>query len=190
MDVASYRRKVSEIIKTKSDESKGVAKSDKNLDDAKVGMGFMLLRMALKTAEAGATMVGADLSGLEKNCTDDAILNTAWAAWTREKFGEATMTPAMMICFCLSAQTLYTFNTNRIKAKNQKPETHEEQLARARADVLSQEPPQKKHRQTIEEPITFDDLIRSGALYEEVDSDFESDDEDLLRVHKTVVNRE
>lgn len=132
MNVSDYKKRVKEMIeKTQSDsdkkgagagKTKRSAASQKDFDDAKVGMTFLILRNVLRATEAAALWVNADLTGLEDNCMTDALFVRSWEAYAREALEEREFSPGMMVLFCLTSQSIYTLKNNMSKKKGPEPD--------------------------------------------------------------------
>lgn len=192
MNVAEYRKRVKEMIaKTEDAPSKGQPgekadpKSKKDFDDAKVGLGFLILRNALRASETLALAVGTDMTGLEKNCMEDALFVKSWEAYSRDMLAGREFSPGMMVCFCLASQMIYTVRENKRSRPAEEGEIHEVD------DGTEQSPPPaKRHAQAnrdndashsespprMRAPYSFPDYDD-----ESVGSDDETSDEDLMR---------
>lgn len=123
MNVAEYRKRVKEMItkheeeKPKNQSSSQTPQSKRDFDDAKVGLGFLILRNVLRVTETLTLAAGADLTGLEENCMNDALFVKSWEAYSREMLGSREFSPGMMVCFCLTSQMIYTYRVNNSAAR-------------------------------------------------------------------------
>lgn len=124
MNVADFRKRVKEMIeKAEQEGTKKPAstaqssKSQKDFDDAKVGMSFLILKNCLIASEFVAESFGADLTGLQSNCMDDPLFVASWDAYSRDMLANREFSPGMMVCFCLTSQMVYTYrkNTSRFR---------------------------------------------------------------------------
>ena len=124
MNVSDFRKRVKEMIeKAEQDGAKKpptsaqTSRSQKEFDDAKVGMSFLILKNCLMASEFLAESFGADLTGLHTNCMEDPLFVASWDAYSRDMLANREFSPGMMVCFCLTSQMVYTYrkNTSRFR---------------------------------------------------------------------------
>ena len=116
MNATEFHRRVQEIVQKTSPENLK-KKETEELNQAKVGMGFLLLRHTLQAVEGLSSMLGVNTKGLERNCMRDQIMMEAWQAVLQARFGSVEINPEMMFCFCLATQCTYTWRMNRKRAR-------------------------------------------------------------------------
>ena len=124
MNVSDFRKRVKEMIEKAEQEGAKkppttgqTSKSQKDFDDAKVGMSFLILKNCLMASEYIAESFGADMTGLHTNCMEDPLFVAAWDAYSRDMLANREFSPGMMVCFCLTSQMVYTYrkNTSRFR---------------------------------------------------------------------------
>jgi hypothetical protein len=118
MDLKNLRKKVNEIS-----ELRNSPPVDKNipgsveLDAAKRGMGFMVLRQALTLSEKLMCAFGLDQEGLRDNCMEDDALMNAYDSYMSQNFHRVELSSGRMVLFCLAGQLMYTPAMNAAKRK-------------------------------------------------------------------------